>query len=205
MSDPATATEVMRRCLRHWSYSDLQIIPRCCLPGWEADLLVIRPSGWVEEVEIKISASDFRAEWKAKAEKHEALREGVRVRAVANARRGKQLLTGEDVSADPTLHQAGPGHPLTWWYVRRLHIIRRFWFAMPRALAERLLPEVPETYGVLAVGSYNEALQQPRNLRMARKLTDQERLRALQSTYYRFWRMLLREPEMELGLVGGME
>lgn len=76
MNEPTTAGGVMLRCLHHWNLMKSQVIPRCCLTGWEADLLVIRPSGWAEEVEIKISKSDFRAEWTKKAEKHEDLRLG---------------------------------------------------------------------------------------------------------------------------------
>lgn len=49
------------------------------LLAWEADMLILHPSDWLWEVEIKISAADFRREFKAdtKMRKHEALRTGV--------------------------------------------------------------------------------------------------------------------------------
>ena len=42
----------------------------------EADLLVLRPSDWAEEIEIKISAADFKAEFKHKPTKHTKLTNG---------------------------------------------------------------------------------------------------------------------------------
>lgn len=196
------ASEVLRACLHHWSYAQDTLIPRCCLSGWEADLLVIRKSGWAEEVEIKISAADFRAEFRKKQEKHEAFRLGVR-RYVGPARSEARVLDGVDVSADPTLHlrESYPGHGS--YYVRRPGIIRRFWFAMPAPLAEKLLPEVPSEYGVLAVGRYNQVLRKPANLALARKVTIEERVRALESTYYRFWAQELRGGLGVPALLGG--
>lgn len=202
MNEPTTAAEVLRRALRHWNYGKDQIIPRCCLPGWEADLLVIKPSGWMEEVEIKISAADFRREWSEKVEKHRALAEGRRELVGWMNLEGERMLYAQHREAlrpdDPRIEVEErpclsflhlPGQP---------HLIRRFWFAMPRSLAEKLLPEVPAAYGVLAVGGYNQVLREPTNLGLARKVTDAERIKALHSTYYRFWQLFLRERDETL-------
>ena len=43
------------------------------VPGFEADLLVLRYSGWAEEVEFKRTASDFRNEFRNKLKKHKTL------------------------------------------------------------------------------------------------------------------------------------
>lgn len=189
------STQIMRACLRHWDLNKDQIIPRCCLAGWEADLLIIKPSGWCEEVEIKISAGDFRREWVTKTEKHEALKSGRRRQVWMNRNRRYEL-GAEDVTDDPTFHAYGPHQ--AWHAVRRPGIIRRFWFALPKDLAEKLLPEVPAEYGVLAVDRWAEILRPATNLQAARKITDAERIRALHSTYHRFWQLTLREPAESL-------
>lgn len=186
--EPATAGEIMRRLLLQWDrYRDL-LIPRCCALGWEADLLVIRRSGWAEEVEIKVSLADYRAEFRTKAAKHEDLALGG-CRAVAY---GRDLypLGGEYDPADPRLVRRGDV-----LYLRDTPTtIRRFWFAMPASLAERLLPEIPQAYGVLAISGANTVLREPTNLKHARKLTPDEQIKALRSAYQRFWALTLREP-----------
>ncbi len=184
MSEPTTAGGVMRECLRHWDFRKNQIIPNSYLAGWEADLLVIRPSGWVEEVEIKISKSDFRAEWKHKAEKHEDLRLG-RCRYLGwNA-----VEHGSHPEDDPRLVERRG-----FLYIRdRPSLVRKFWFAMPATLAAALLDEVPADYGVLAVGHLAaEVLREPTVLKCARKITDADRLKALDSMYFRYWQATLR-------------
>lgn len=182
MSEPVTAAMIMRRCLESWNLRQNLMVPRCCLSGHEADLLIIRPSGWVEEVEIKISVSDFRAEWKHKAEKHEDLLLG-RCRYILHSEAAKY-------AGDPRLLKRGH-----WWYLRdRPGLIRRFHFAFPRHLAEKLLPEVPEHYGVISAYPGWRVLRKATNLKVARKISDAERFRALESTYQRFWDLTLNRP-----------
>jgi hypothetical protein len=41
--------------------------------GWESDLLVINSQGYLEEVEIKISLSDFKADFTNKKDKHKRI------------------------------------------------------------------------------------------------------------------------------------
>lgn len=43
---------------------------------WESDLLIIHPSGWCWEIEIKVSVADFRREFKTKSGKHAAILRG---------------------------------------------------------------------------------------------------------------------------------
>lgn len=145
---------------------------------WEADLAVLYPSLWLEEVEIKISCSDFRKEFKTKAAKHRQLVRGVPDFAWNKARRDFD----EDFSK-----------PLA-------HKTRRFWFAMPIELAQRLLPEVPAYCGLLGVGATSwghtvHVLQQAPTLKMARKLTEEERGKLLRLGYLRYWDLRLRDKE----------
>lgn len=63
-----------------WSPMSVIAVPNSHgLVGYEADLLILRESGWLDEVEIKVSASDFRREFTAKTKqrKHDKLRTGV--------------------------------------------------------------------------------------------------------------------------------
>lgn len=53
------------------------IAPNVCAYGWESDMLSVLKSGYINEYEIKISLSDFRADAK-KSGKHELLRTGMR-------------------------------------------------------------------------------------------------------------------------------
>ena len=77
-----TSKEVLRslvglgtNCL--WSPTRLLALPNAMdLAGWEGDLLLLHPSGWLWEVEIKVSVGDFRREFKTKAKKHKALEFG---------------------------------------------------------------------------------------------------------------------------------
>ena len=57
------------------AFQSLAALNTCGVVGWEADLLVIRPSGWIYEVEIKLTASDFRADLR-KMLKHRCLADG---------------------------------------------------------------------------------------------------------------------------------
>lgn len=192
--EPTTATEVLAELLRcqFRPYSDL-CIPRCCLTGWEADLLVIRRSGWAEEVEIKVSASDFRTEWKKKAEKHEDLLAGNCTHVGYTSGMwggGSTPRPCHDKTLPPESERIIRNGNI---YVRdQPTLIRRFWFAMPATLAGKLLPEVPEHYGVFSVNSSARVLRPAPILKAARKITDAERIRALQSTYHRFWQMTFR-------------
>ena len=144
---------------------------------WESDLLVIQKSGWVDEVEVKVSVSDFRAELKKKTAKHEALQLGYIPKPT------KQL-------AGFTVHDC-TDHT----------IIRRFWFAMPADVYEKVEAEIPDYAGVLVIGPeeyrtkgfyYWHEKRKPKLL-PCRKATDKDIRRALLSVYYRAWAAKAKE------------
>lgn len=56
-----------------WSPRQGLAVVNSYVVGHEADLLVIHDTDWITEVEIKVSVSDFRAEFKQKRAKHEHL------------------------------------------------------------------------------------------------------------------------------------
>lgn len=149
----------------------------CCIPNvhgklpGEADLLVIRPSLWAEEVEIKISKADFKREFIKKAAKHRVLSEGSKI--MHYDWRTGNLTT---LRTDP-------------------HLISRFWFAMPMELAEELLPEIPGHAGLLGVAPRPTPWSRPivkviktaPKLKMGRKLTEAEKSYFLRLALFRYW------------------
>lgn len=90
--------------------------------------------------------------------------------------------------------------------------VARFFYAIPEtlmprgaALADVLPPNVPEHAGVLVVraghgyGGYDQVREERAARRMkAQKLPDAERARIVESYYYRFWRLNMRELERRL-------
>jgi len=69
-----TAQQVEIAVAKHFGYRQNLIVPNVHwglnLP-YEADLVVLRPSGWAIEVEIKVSAADIRADLK-KTRQHDS-------------------------------------------------------------------------------------------------------------------------------------
>jgi len=133
---------------RLWDYARELCIPRCCFLGWEADMLLVTYSKFLEEIEIKISVSDFKADSR-KVEKHKSLE---------------------------------AGHPL----------IRRFWYAVPHEIWEKVEPLVPPYAGLIIIPSdhrYRPYIKKkaPVNLK-ARKLFPAEEIKLLRAIYYKWWR-----------------
>jgi hypothetical protein len=125
--------------------------------GWESDLLILTAAGYFEEIEIKVSVADFRAEFAKKKYKHLYLN-------------GKATL--------PT-----PVHA---------RAIRRYWFAMPEELADRVYAEVPTYAGIITVELKRARFVatkviQPKVLPHIRKATGAEREALYRTMYRRGW------------------
>lgn len=138
----------------------------------EADLLVIRPSGWVEEVEIKVSKSDFRREFTSKSSKHDCLTNGRVIKKYCWTSKTTTILRREP------------------------YIISRFWFAMPLDLAESLKQEIPAHAGLYGVGFVETRLGPRANVTIlkpaprlsnCRKCTDAEKADFLRLGLLRYW------------------
>lgn len=104
------------------------LIPRFTpIDWWECDLWRLTKSGFVDEYEIKLSLADFRADaGKNKGERFEKQPDGKWGYTPDSGRNKHQLL------AEST---AGPN---------------RFWFAMPKVLAEKV--EIPHWAGLMRIG-----------------------------------------------------
>jgi hypothetical protein len=190
-----TAVDVSRVvALQVWSPYRQIIVPNCVgMTGAEADLLVLHESGWMDEVEIKISKADFRREISKKTDKHKMLLEGPRRYVYASEY--------ELVKDDPRFERDGISYddrPARSGHIRdQKSIIRRFFFAMPEELAKELLSEIPQWAGLLAVGgtrSYS-ILKRPPKLPNSRKLTDAERAKLLRYGYVRYWHLAYQKRE----------
>jgi len=88
------------------------------------------------------------------------------------------------------------------------HKIRKFWFAVPIELAEKVQPLVPEHAGLMTVASVSShwrnsydvvAIAKPAPaLKMARKLTAAERCELCRLAYIRFWDIEAKEEVVEV-------
>lgn len=151
-----------------WSPFRLVAVPNTVsVAGWEADLLLLQPSGWLWEIEIKVSVSDFRREFRTKKQKHEVLRTGKR-----------------------------PPGPWSSVATTNKHV-QKFFFALPKEVFEKLgEDEIPEYAGVIVVDPERVDLygrvvpyvvRRAKNLPGAVKANYGVRIRLLDLAHARFW------------------
>ena len=175
-----TSADITRALARHIDYRRNVIVPRCHFAGAEADVLVLRPSDWLEEIEIKISVADFKREWETKAGKHRVLTGG-------NAR--NTWPGGGEMVMAVTPHK-----------------IRRFWFAIPLDLWPKIGPMLPAHVGCYTlapqmwrgapIGGLTVAIARPAPaLPHGRKLTADERMELLRLLALRFWDVEAKETQ----------
>jgi hypothetical protein len=145
-----TVRDIELALSRHFEYRTNIIIPNVSwgfLYGREADLLILSKSGWLTEVEIKVSAADIKRDL-----------------------------------------QKRQGH----WDRK----VRQCWFAVPAGLASS--PDIPEHYGVLAIGPkiyamgtheyfYVESKRVPKINPEARKVDDKDRMKLMRLGCMRIW------------------
>lgn len=184
------------RC--RWSPSVCTLVTHSTgVSRWESDLLVIHKTGWVDEVEVKVSVSDFRAEFKKKTSKHEALQLGY------VPKRGGGKMICKTVAGTPSRFD-GIADGVKIIDATDYTIIRRFWFAMPAEVYEKVEAEIPAYAGVLVIGPKEYLIsgdyhwhqwyekKRPEQL-PSRKATDEDIHRALLSVYYRAWAAKAKE------------
>ncbi|MEQ1761599.1 MAG: MmcB family DNA repair protein [Pyrinomonadaceae bacterium] len=154
-----------------WSPLRLVAVPNTTtIAGWEADLLLLHPSGWVWEVEIKVSVSDFRREFRTKSHKHKALENGSIV-----------------------LFRGPRSYPLTI----KNRYVQKFFFAVPYDVYEKLKPEdFPDYAGIIVinsekVGTYERPIatvvRRAKNLPGVEKTGSTFRIRLLELAHGRLW------------------
>lgn len=151
--------------------------------GWEADILVVHKTGYVDEIEVKISVADFRREFSKKSHKHKVLQCGrpSKVRNPNYAWRNGQPFHLQD------------------WDNCKPHPVRRFWFALPEEIHAKIESEIPSYAGVIVVRETGDKYRPLRALRLkeapvlknSRKIEAGEREALLLSCYHRAWPHLL--------------
>jgi hypothetical protein len=207
---------ITRRLVGHFGYAKNVVLPNYAngLVGWEADLVLIRPSGWAEEFEVKISAADFKAEFRDKAGKHRRLVEGhpKNVDKPLGRREHRELngystedfdrweeALASDLTEKVRWSNGKITHPEPYmiydWRSCTRHQCRRFWFAMPHELAEKLLPSIPDHAGLIAVspsrfgGVCVDVKKEAPVLKMAEKFPQERLVHVLKCAYYRMWQL----------------
>jgi len=202
MADEAVTEKIMRdRLLRIFSpYKDLVTFNLCGFGGYahEIDFLRVLRSGWAYEFEIKVTASDIRAEAAKKKGKHAELESGIR--------RHLGSVWDGDVEAELAKHSAmlsdqvcAPfviqGRHTSQICARFAHPIKEFWVVVPRSDLGKLAAELlPQWMGIAVIDKPNPnywndrfAVRKAARLPCARKVTDAERMHILQRTASRYW------------------
>jgi hypothetical protein len=147
--------------------------------GWEADMLVLSRAGYLNEIEIKISVSDFKADFKAKADKHEMLLKGTAPKNYVD-KNGKS-------PSDPGFVWKGSDIQRIWSKAKP-HCVRHFWFAIPVSIKDKIEPLLPDYAGLIVVANYASIVKRAPILKMGRKATDNERIYLLRAMYHRGWK-----------------
>lgn len=162
--------------------------------GHETDYLLVTRAGLVYEYEVKLTASDFKADLSGKVGSAKWARQ-----AVMQARAEGRAIAGWSVAADYTyaeldaegLSSADQRWRRTYeghWPVRAPTCPNRFYYAYPDELHEQLSPLAPPWAGIVLFGKY------PKVARKAKRLhadpLPHVRDRLLVSTNHRYWRVL---------------
>lgn len=186
-----TSADITKTLARsHWKYFKHICVPRCCLAGSEADLLVLQPSGWLEEVEIKISVADFKREFETKADKHRRLEFGIA--KYVHKTHDNFAFDPENPLHEPILPDEKNVTGYYDWGAAEPHLIRRFWFAVPSEIYEKVKDLVPDYAGLLVLekGRWRTEVKVAKpapNLKRSRKLTEAEQLKLIRLGYLRYW------------------
>lgn len=149
------AGHILLGLARYFNWFQVRMLPEFEVDGGRADLAILSRSGYITEIEIKVSLSD----WNADREKDK-------------------------------------------FKTRRPHV-RRFFYAVPRALAEKIPDWVPPEAGILTVHAFETGYPHVRELRPAKALKAEklpkDRAEALiEACYYRFWRLNLQALEKKV-------
>ena len=142
---------------------------------WEADMVVLSRAGYISEIEIKISLSDFKADFTGKPEKHEMLVKGF----APNKWCGRWVRD---------------------WDKAEAHAVKHFWYAIPGELQMKIEPLLPDYAGLIVVDKWATVVRKAPVLKQHRKATDAEHMAILRSMYYRGWEQFRVQMSADLGL-----
>jgi hypothetical protein len=198
MTKTLTAHDVIHGISRSvWSPYRYAVVFETKVLGYEADMVVVQRSRVCEEIEVKVTAKDFAADFTRKPEKHAILQNGwpaARSKAAADARRSEfDERYGSRV--DMTYLRR---HPYAADWTRTIPTpVARFWFAVPEALVPEVEHMVPAYAGLIVARAYRgtftayRAKKAPR-LPHVRKLTEAELIDLFRTMYFRGWQSFYR-------------
>jgi hypothetical protein len=177
IAEPITESRMLVALASTFRWTKNLVIPRCCgLGQFERDLVVVTPAGYMTEVEVKLSLSD----WKRDAEKTQRRWDYEPMREVRTTK-------FHDVEHGGRHRRFFYCVPLRLWETAQAKLTTEHLPAWAGVLtAERRAPDSKELW-------IREA--RPATQLGGRKLTDEE-CEGLRSTFYwRFWRHCSGAPE----------
>lgn len=163
-----TSKDIQRSLVRHrYDVRRVMVLRNCCFTGFEADMLVVQPSGYVTEIEIKISVSDYLNEFKTETKKQKH-------KEFEAAMRGSAVL-------------AAAGRPY------KTNLIKHFYYAFPEELWPKISQkEMPEYAGVLLIGKWRvKEVRKPKKL-ACEKASAEQQISMLRGSYFRDWTAFMK-------------
>lgn len=145
------STQIQNRLRIHYNHD--YILENTYVFYWESDYFGFTKAGYCNEIEVKISVSDFRADFK-KNFKHRCL-SNPKQEKIAHEYPEMTTMVKDGIISDPgkrerhNYKKVGIGYcQLT--YGRNI-IPNRFYYAVPELLVEKVIKLVPEYAGLLSV------------------------------------------------------
>lgn len=167
----------IQKQLLGWKSTHQYVMENLYIFDWESDFLLKSKSGYWYEAEIKISLSDFKADFKKK-EKHQILEHGFKIRKSWKY----NPLTNEKIEFSTEVETKRPNY---------------FTYAVPWYLEEQVKPLLPKYAGLLVLdenGLFLKESVKPPKLH-SEKYSD-ESLRLTEKFYYN-WRNCRRDKMMD--------
>jgi hypothetical protein len=157
------------------SKNHVSIVPNTFAYSWESDMLSFTRSNFVHEYEIKISLSDFKADFR-KAEKHEVLKIGSRTPREYELSWVENPAYASKVKYNPTTKQILELRPNYFWYICPCDIIP--------------LDEIPEYAGLmyLGLGNYPKIIKDAPRLH-SDKVPDKIKQHVVESFTFKYWKL----------------
>lgn len=169
-----------------WDPLKVLASPNCTATGWDADLLVVYPSDWATEVEIKVSLSDLRRDFASKRAKYATLTTGTKhcIRKEWNEKRRVYEEVGDPVPDTP----------------ERPNLVRRFYYAIPLDMLDSALPIIPEWAGIITVERrsptsrwFDAKKHREAKQLNAVKVTEEHRMQIFKSLHCRYWKHRVKD------------
>lgn len=141
-------------------YDHTYVLTNSYIFGWESDYFgITKGTGYAYEIEVKISKSDFRADFKNKTEKHRCLSCADReLITIPKQESTNWAPTGEMEKDRSGRERAVYGYlpqgycPLT---IKKNFIPNRFFYAVPAELVDSIKDILPKYAGLISVDGYN--------------------------------------------------